>query len=165
MEVPWPTPRPQQHRIWASSVIYTTAHGNAKSLTHWARPGIKSTSSWILVGFVSAAPQWELPKLYKRGHWHCQYWELHFHIAQWFLCPILKLFELMWLNEKLPIIMPWTWKGPEFIYVLRPLKFLSFWLLSSRNISTVPVKTKLYEKFIQTIQYTGINRLGKLPKY
>ena len=33
------------------------------SLAHWARPGIEPASSWILVGFVSAAPQWELPLL------------------------------------------------------------------------------------------------------
>ena len=32
--------------------LYTTAHGNAGSLTHWARPGIKPASSWILVRFV-----------------------------------------------------------------------------------------------------------------
>jgi len=48
--------------IWATSATYTTAHGNAKSLTHWVRPGIKPSSSWILVGFVSAAPQQELPR-------------------------------------------------------------------------------------------------------
>ena len=30
------------------------------SLNHWARSGIKPASSWILVGFVSAEPQWEL---------------------------------------------------------------------------------------------------------
>ena len=35
---------------------YTTAQGNARSLTHRAKPGIEPTSSWILVGFVSAAP-------------------------------------------------------------------------------------------------------------
>ena len=28
--------------------------------THWVRPGIEPGSSWILVRFVSAAPQWEL---------------------------------------------------------------------------------------------------------
>ena len=28
-------------------------HGNAGSLTHWARPGIEPTSSWILVRFVN----------------------------------------------------------------------------------------------------------------
>ena len=32
-------PKPQQHGIWALSVTYTTAHGNAGSLTHWARQG------------------------------------------------------------------------------------------------------------------------------
>ena len=32
------------------------SHSNARSLTHWARPGIKPTSSWILVGFISAEP-------------------------------------------------------------------------------------------------------------
>ena len=36
---------------------YATAHGNAGSLTHWARPGIELTPSWILVGFE---PWWEL---------------------------------------------------------------------------------------------------------
>ena len=30
----WPTPEPQQHRIRAESAIYTTAHSNARSLTH-----------------------------------------------------------------------------------------------------------------------------------
>ena len=39
--------------------LYHT-HGNAGSLTHWARPGIKPLSSWILVGLVTAEPWWEL---------------------------------------------------------------------------------------------------------
>ena len=59
---PWPTPQPQQHQIRAASVTYTTAHGNAVSLIHWARPGIKPVSSWILVRFVSTEPQRELPR-------------------------------------------------------------------------------------------------------
>ena len=41
-------------------LTYTTAHGNARSLTHGARPGIKPEISWFLVGFVSAVPQREL---------------------------------------------------------------------------------------------------------
>ena len=49
----WPMPQPQQHRIWATSTTYSTAHGKARSLTHWARLGIESASSWILVGFVN----------------------------------------------------------------------------------------------------------------
>ena len=62
-----PTPQPQQHGIWAPSVTYTTAHGNAGSLTNRLRPGIKPASLWILVGFISAAArsffllQWEWP--------------------------------------------------------------------------------------------------------
>ena len=43
----------------ARSANYTIAHGNARS--HWVRSGTKPTSSWILVIFVSTAPQWELP--------------------------------------------------------------------------------------------------------
>ena len=32
---------------------YTTAHGNARCLTHWARPGIKPTTSWLPVGLIN----------------------------------------------------------------------------------------------------------------
>ena len=46
-------PEPQQCGIGASSVIYTTAHGNTGSLTHWARPGTEPVTSWFLVGFVN----------------------------------------------------------------------------------------------------------------
>ena len=40
------------------SATYTTAHGNAGSLTHRVRPGM---SSWMLVRLFSAEPQWEPP--------------------------------------------------------------------------------------------------------
>ena len=56
-------PQPQQGGVWASSVTYTIGHSNARSPTHWARPRIEPESLWILVGFVSTAPQWELPRL------------------------------------------------------------------------------------------------------
>ena len=46
--------------IGATSATYTTAHNNAGSLTHWVRPGIEPSTSWFLVGFVSAAPRREL---------------------------------------------------------------------------------------------------------
>ena len=48
-----PTPEPQQRKIQASSATYTTVHGNARSLTHWARKGIEPTTSWLLVRFVN----------------------------------------------------------------------------------------------------------------
>ena len=55
--------------IWT----YTTAYGNAGSWTHWARPGIKSSSSWILVWFITAEPQQELQNFFgsevkRKGH-------------------------------------------------------------------------------------------------
>ena len=40
---------------------YTTAHGNARTLTHGSRPGMEPATSWFLVRFVFAAPWWELP--------------------------------------------------------------------------------------------------------
>ena len=36
------------------------SYGNARSLIHSARPGIEPASSWMLVGFLTAEPQWEL---------------------------------------------------------------------------------------------------------
>ena len=53
-----------QHRVQAMSATYTTTHGNAGSLSHWTRTGIKPKSSCLLVVFVSAVPQWELPFLF-----------------------------------------------------------------------------------------------------
>ena len=44
-------------------VIYTTAHGIARSWTHWAGPGIEPESSWILVRFVTAELQQELQQI------------------------------------------------------------------------------------------------------
>ena len=50
----WLKPQPQQHGVWATPATYTTAHGNARSLTQWVRPGVRPTSSWILVGFLTS---------------------------------------------------------------------------------------------------------------
>jgi len=65
-----PISQPQQHGIQATFVTYTIAHGNTGSLTHWVRPGLELMSSWILVGFVTTEPQWELLSiiLYKEQH-------------------------------------------------------------------------------------------------
>jgi len=52
-------PEPQQRGIQATSATYPTAHSNAGSLTHWARPGIKPETSWFLVRFVNhCAMKW-----------------------------------------------------------------------------------------------------------
>ena len=52
-------------RLWPTPI----AHGNARSLTHWARPGIKPATSWFLVGFISAAPQWKLLNIFLFIKW------------------------------------------------------------------------------------------------
>ena len=49
--------------IWTVSATYTTTQGNAGSSTHWARPGIEPSTSWLLVRFVSTAWQWEFLEL------------------------------------------------------------------------------------------------------
>ena len=43
----------QQHQIRATSANYTTALGNAGSLTPWARQRTEPTTSWFLVRFVN----------------------------------------------------------------------------------------------------------------
>ena len=55
-------PQPQQRGIQAGSSNYITAQGNTGFLIHWARPGIKPASSWILIGFITTEPLRELPK-------------------------------------------------------------------------------------------------------
>ena len=47
-----PTPQPQQRQMWVVSATYTTVHHNTGSLSHWVRPGMEPTSSWILVRCV-----------------------------------------------------------------------------------------------------------------
>ena len=56
------TPQQQHCRIWATSATNTTVWRNVRSLTHWARPRIQPTATWILVRFISSAPQEELPR-------------------------------------------------------------------------------------------------------
>ena len=48
-------------QIGATAADLHRSSSNPGSLTHWARPGFKPTSSWILVGFISTEPQKELP--------------------------------------------------------------------------------------------------------
>ena len=47
------TEQSEQCRIRAMSLTYTTTHSNTGPLTHWARPGIQPTNSWILVRFIN----------------------------------------------------------------------------------------------------------------
>ena len=89
-------PQPWQRGTQASSVTYTTAHNNARSPTHWARPGIEPTFSRIPVGLVSAAPTTGTPK-------HC-FWPLGLSLF-FYLRPIEKA------EAGAPLIFPAFFKG------------------------------------------------------
>ena len=57
MEIPWlgVESEPELPACITATATYAAAYSNARSLTCWGRPGIKPTSSWILVGFLT---QW-----------------------------------------------------------------------------------------------------------
>ena len=62
-------PQPQQQRqiCIAMSATYTTPHSNARSLTHWVRPGIEPASSCLWVYFC------------KYVHW-CHFFRFHMYM-------------------------------------------------------------------------------------
>ena len=78
---------------------YTTAHGNARPLTHGAGPGIETTSSWILVRFVTTEAQREL--LY-RAYFILFYFILFFG----FLGPHLRHMEVPRLGVESELQLP-----------------------------------------------------------
>ena len=64
------------------SHVYMEDHGNAGSLTHWARPEMEPVSSWMLVRFVSAEPRQELPLYgFFHNHWRplASWWKQIFY--------------------------------------------------------------------------------------
>ena len=58
-------------------VTYTTAHGNTRSLTHWARPGMEPATSSFLVGLVNHWAATGTPHLLFKCH--------HLAISVWYI--------------------------------------------------------------------------------
>ena len=56
-------------QIRAAAVAYATVYSKAGSLTHWVRPGMEHTSSWILVRFIPAVPERQLLSWFL-NNWH-----------------------------------------------------------------------------------------------
>ena len=93
------------------------------SLTHWARPGIKPTSSWTLVRFVTTEPQCELP-------------------ATLLLCPFWKLRELKfraWQKAELES------KPRSLVWKLRV--FSLHYMVQVYHISLWPIPSKMQHAF------------------
>ena len=51
------------HWIWGTIAIYSKACGNARSLTHWMRPGMEPTSSWTLCQVLNLLCHTGTPKI------------------------------------------------------------------------------------------------------
>ena len=119
---------------------YTTAHSNARSLTHGARPGVKPSSSWLLVGFVSAEPRWELPEpmlltfllgLPKPLHWSLVTVHVLDHSFKNLDCSRLFFLEIGWL---------WWWE-----YVS--------WQIDTFNFGIVPEISEMW--FLPLKEFTS----------
>ena len=79
------------------SATHSTAHGNAGSLSHWARPGIGPASTWMLVRFVSSEPWWELLHSFLRLNDIPLYVELFFFFFFFHPYSIWKLLGQGWI--------------------------------------------------------------------
>ena len=103
-------------------VTYTTAQGNARSLTNWARPGIEPVASWMPVRFISAKPRQELLSLFFKAIF------IGYIILGWklFCFRTLKCCSmnenkntkiLVLINSRLQNIQ-WIHKNPSYFYIL-----------------------------------------------
>ena len=99
------------------SATHTTVHSNARSLTHWARPRIKPVTSWILVSFVSNAPQGELQDVYifrsvlLKRNGHTILW--HLPIEQWFSVSLSLMGGLVRLKH-MAWVLPCGFQGRSY---------------------------------------------------
>ena len=123
---------------------YTTSHSNARSLTHWARPGIKLKSSWILVGLLLSHDR--NSRKYKlliiNNHWNdnvLKYSGLNKNITKLFHL-LLFLFFIFWphlwhMEVPWPGIKPtwqlqpapWLWQCQIFNLLLFLLFLIYYW--------------------------------------
>ena len=113
-------------RIRAVAARLHPSHSHAGSLTHWARPGIEGTSSWILVRFISTEPRRELHLFtFSSGAFHrardCNFHDINYHffplwsvfLAKKSLLPQGQRFSLMFYSLSFIFIyflkLYWRW--------------------------------------------------------
>ena len=72
--------------------LHHTAHSNGKSLTQWARPGIKPVFSLILSTLGTTKPQWELPHSLFFIQFHVSdFHQFVFHLTSFFSASCIML--------------------------------------------------------------------------
>ena len=77
-------------------LAYAIATATPESLTHWARPGIKPESSWILVGLITTEPRWELSYCVLSQETGCS--SLCSKQKKWIFVLATRQFSLTWIS-------------------------------------------------------------------
>ena len=86
-----------RHQIRATAGSLHHSHSKARCPTRWARVRVQLASSWILVRFVSTAPQQELPNIF-----------IFVFYSEFFFF----FFFFFWLHVKVP--QPWIKPEPRW---------------------------------------------------
>ena len=94
------------------------------NLTHWAKSGIKPKSSWILVRFISTAPQWELPMMTSLKTQSI--WVLNSLLDLFIRLSIITSLSFMWYGSPLQLDHVWSLcqlsLSPDFLLFCLPLQ-------------------------------------------
>ena len=109
-----------QARDWIWAAVAGLHHSHSKigfylspvcdlhhSSWHWVGPGIKPASSWILIGFITAEPQWE----YLPENWSSMKWKGTDKNA-WMLIPDLMEASSFITDSEIPPPHPFKFLGP-----------------------------------------------------
>ena len=153
-------PRPQQHQTWTMFGTYITAHGNAGSLTHWARQGIRPTSSWILAGFVTAEPQWNSELWIFHTTLPC--YDICYEFSETQFCFVQWLKEVWREGESIRYFIP---HSINLIHILPVLTFLNIMVsakikmsLFSRRLQSTICDVNFFPHYISAMS-TSLSRV------
>ena len=120
------------------SVTYTAAHGNAGSLTHWARPRMEPATSWFLVGFVNHCAMTGAPD----RHFNILFFPTPTREMSWYLVT-RGLYLTAWTCRNEPTdgcdLWPWKtgWENPVREWTVLGNKWLlQEWSLNSANVQS-----------------------------
>ena len=154
--MPWP----QQCGIQAASATYSTAHGQAGSLTPWMRPGMEPASSWILVAFVTDEPQgelWHVP--FKWKHTICSFYDWLPSLNILFkIHPSCFKYHVLLLLNNISLYRYFTFYFPN--HQLMDMCFVStFWLLCLAAVN-IWMQTFICARIFISLEYVSKSRIA-----